>query len=97
MGAARHWLSALSVQMDPLTRRLLLDGFDPLLLLLRRGGRYPVHYVVALYDAPVRLCLAGLDHLTFVAGVVELEAVLGRRQGAQKVTSQGKQKLYFCL
>lgn len=69
----------LSVNGSTLTRLLLLDGFDPLLLLLRRGGRYPVHYVVALDHPPIRLGLAGLDHLTFVVGVVELEAVLRRQ------------------
>lgn len=72
----------LSVNGSTLTRRLLLDGFDPLLLLLWRGGRYPVHDMVALDDPPVRLGLAGLDHLTFVVGVVELKAVLGRDQEA---------------
>ncbi len=70
----------LSVNGSTLTRHDLLDGFDPLLLLLWRGGWYPVHNVVALDDPPVRLCLAGLDYLTFVVGVVELEAVLGRHQ-----------------
>lgn len=70
----------LSVNGSTRTPCLLLDGFDPLLLLLRRGGRYPVHYVVALDDSPVRLRLAGLDHLTFVVGVVELEAVLRERR-----------------
>ena len=81
MGAAWPWLSALSVvNGSTRTPRLLLDGFDPLLLLLRRGSRYPVHYMVALNDSPVRLRLAGLDHLTFVVGVVELEAVLKERR-----------------
>lgn len=57
--------------MDPRSRGVyLLDGFDPLLLLLRRGGRNPVHHVVALDNPSVRLRLAGLDHLTFVVGVV---------------------------
>lgn len=78
----------LSVNGSSLTRRPLLDGFDPLLLLLRRGGRYPVHYVVALDDPPVRLGLAGLDHLTLVVGVVELKTVLGR----QPIDTHGENK-----
>lgn len=32
--------------------------------------------MVALDNPSVRLCLAGLDHLTFVVWVVELKAVL---------------------
>ena len=32
--------------------------------------------MVALDDAAVGLCLAGLDHLTLVVGVVQLKAVL---------------------
>ena len=62
---------------------VLLDRFDPLLLLLRRGRRYPVHHVVALDDTTVRFRLAGLDHLTLVIGVVQLKAVLlvERRRG----------------
>ena len=73
----------LSVNGSALTRHLLLDGFDPLFLLLRCGGRYPVHYMVALNDPPVRLCLTGLDDLTFVVGVVELKTVLGTHQEAK--------------
>lgn len=61
---------------------LLLDGFDPLLFLLRRGRRYSVNHVVALDDAPVRLRLAGFDDLAFVVGVVKLKAVLDRGQRA---------------
>lgn len=60
----------------------LLDGFDPLLLLLRRGCRYSVNHVVTLDDAPIRLRLAGFDDLAFVVGVVKLKAVLGRGQRA---------------
>lgn len=45
--------------------------------------------MISLDDAAVRLRLAGLDHLTFVVGVVELEAVLGRHQEA-KITSLRK-------
>lgn len=66
----------LSVNGSTLTQRLLLDGFDPLFFLLRGGGRYPVHYVVSLDDASIRLRFAGLDYLTFMVGVVELKAVL---------------------
>lgn len=61
---------------------LLLDGFDPLLLLLRRGRRYSVNHVVALDDAPICLRLAGFDDLAFVVGVVKLEAVLDRGERA---------------
>ena len=56
---------------------ILLDGLDPLLFLLSRGRRYPVHRVVALDDPAVRLRLTRLDHRTLVVGVVELKAVLG--------------------
>lgn len=66
----------LSVNGSTLTQRLLLDGFDPLFFLLRGGGRYPVHHVVSLDDASIRLRFAGLDYLTFMVGVVELKAVL---------------------
>lgn len=61
---------------------VLLDGFDPLLLLLRRGCRYSVNHVVALDDAPICLRLAGFDDLAFVVGVVKLKAVLDRGQRA---------------
>lgn len=66
----------------PLPWGLLLDGFDPFLLLLRRGRRYSVNHVVALDDAPVRLRLTGFDDLAFVVGVVKLKAVLNRDQRA---------------
>lgn len=64
---------------------VLLDGFDPLLFLFLGGRRYPVHHVVALDDAPIRLSLAGFDHLALVIGVIELKTVLekGRRAWRQ--------------
>lgn len=53
------------------------DAAHPFVLLLRGGGRDPVHGVVALHHAPVGLRLARLDHLVFVVRDEELEAVLG--------------------
>lgn len=60
------------------TRRALAapDGLHPLLLLLEAGGGDPVHHVVPLHHAAVRLGLAGFDDLPLVARVIELEAVL---------------------
>lgn len=79
----------LTVNGSTLTQHLLLDGFDPLLLLLRRGGWYPVNHMVAFDDAAVRLRFAGFDHLTFVIGVVELEAILRRGTGKEKASLRG--------
>lgn len=44
--------------------------------------------MVSLDDAAVRLRLAGLDHLTFVVGVVELEAVLKETPGGKNNISE---------
>ena len=73
---------------------VLLDGFDPLLLLLRRGRRYPVHHVVALDDTTVCFRLAGLDHLTLVVGIVQLKAVLlmERSRGEGEKGEMGKRE-----
>lgn len=70
--------------MSARVRGLLLDGFDPLLLLLRRGCGYSVDHVVALDDAPVCLRLAGFDDLAFVVGVVQLKAVLDKGRGTRR-------------
>lgn len=56
-----------------------LDRFYPLLLFLRGGSRYPVHYVVALHHSAIGFSFTRFDYLTFMTGVVELEAVLKGR------------------
>lgn len=53
-----------------------LDAFDPFVLLLHSWGGDSVESVVSLDDAAVCLRLAGLDHLIFVVGDEQLEAVL---------------------
>lgn len=60
-----------------------LDGLDPLVFLLLRGGRDPVHHVVPLDHAAVRLRLAGFDELPLVVGDVKLKAVLGNTEEAR--------------
>lgn len=58
----------------------LLYRFDPLLFLLRCGGRYPVDHMVPFHHPTISLRLTRFDHLTLVAGVVELKTVLGRKE-----------------
>lgn len=58
----------------------LLYRLNPLLFLLWCGGRYPVDHMVSFHHPAISLRLTRFDHLTLVAGVVELEAVLGRKE-----------------
>lgn len=65
-----------------------LDGLDPLLLLLLRRGRDPVHHVVPLNHPAIRLCFAGFDELPLAVGDVKLKAVLGRHKAGGTVAIQ---------
>lgn len=62
-----------------------LDAADPLVLLLGRGGGDPVEGVVPLHHAPVRLRLAGLDHLVFVVRDEELKTVLKEEEEEERM------------
>ena len=57
-----------------------LDAADPFVLLLCSRSRDSVKRVVSLDNTAVCLCLTGLDHLIFVVGDEELEAVLGEKK-----------------
>lgn len=71
-------------EAGPSLGRHLLDALDPLFLLLGRRRGDPVHGVVALHHAPVRLGLAGLDYLVFIVRDIKLKAVLRSKKGGRE-------------
>jgi len=52
----------------------ILDTLDPIVFLLLRRGRHPVHSVLPLHNLAITVRLAGLDHL--IARAKQLKAML---------------------